>query len=97
DVWAVGGMLWESLSGRPPFGQTSMPETARATEAGAPSLISLRPDLPKALLQMVDRALSLNPARRPSAADLAAHLRGAAAPRRKKRRPTGTALVVPAH
>lgn len=96
DVWAVGVMLWESLSGRHPFWQTSMLETARAIEAGAPSLTSLRPDLPKALLQMVDRALSLNPARRPSAADLAAHLRGAAAPRRKKARSSGAALVVPA-
>src|SRR6266566_7587027 len=88
DVWAVGVMLWEALAGRHPFWRGSMLETARAIEAGAPSLISLRPDLPKALLQMVDRALSLNPARRPSAVDLAAHLRGAAAPRRKKRRPT---------
>ncbi len=96
DVWAVGVMLWESLSGRHPFWQTSMLETARAIEAGAPSLTALRPDLPKALLQVVDRSLSLNPARRPSAAELAAHLRGAAAPRRKKRRPSGAALAVPA-
>jgi hypothetical protein len=97
DVWAVGVMLWESLSGRHPFWQTSMLDTARAIEAGAPSLTSLRPDLPKGLLQLVDRALSLNPARRPSAAELAAHLRGAAAPRRKKQRgPSGMALAVPA-
>jgi eukaryotic-like serine/threonine-protein kinase len=95
DVWAVGVMLWESLSGRHPFWQTSMLETARAIEAGAPSLTALRPDLPKALLELVDRALSLNPARRPSAADLAAHLRGVAAPRRRKRRPTGAALAIP--
>jgi eukaryotic-like serine/threonine-protein kinase len=96
DVWAVGVMLWEFLSGRHPFWQTSMLDTARAIEAGAPSLTSLRPDLPKPLLELVDRALSLNPARRPSAADLAAHLRGAAAPRRKQRRPGGTVLAIPA-
>ena len=96
DVWAVGVMLWESLAGRHPFWQTSMLETARAIEAGAPSLAALRPDLPKALLQLVDRALSLAPARRPSAQELAAHLRGAAAPRRKKRsRSGGFALAVP--
>jgi hypothetical protein len=82
DVWAVGVMLWESLSGRHPFWQTSMLDTARAIEQGAESLATLRPDLPKALIQLVDRALSLSPARRPSAAELARSLRGAAAPRR---------------
>jgi len=95
DVWAVGVMLWESLSGRHPFWQISMLDTARAIEAGAPSLTSLRPDLPRALLQLVDRALSLSPARRPSAAELAAHLRGAAAPRRTKRRPPHVSVAVP--
>ena len=98
DIWAVGVMLWESLSGRHPFWQTSMLDTARAIEAGAPSLATLRPDLPKALLQLVDRSLSLAPSRRPSAQDLAAHLRGAAAPRRRKRtRSGGVALAVPAN
>src|SRR5262249_24125929 len=32
DVWAVGVMLWESLSGRHPFWQTSMLDTARSIE-----------------------------------------------------------------
>ena len=36
DVWSVGVMLWESLSGRHPFWQASMLETARAIEQGAP-------------------------------------------------------------
>ena len=49
DVWAVGVMLWESLAGRHPFWQTSMLDTARAIESGAPSLATLRPDLPKPL------------------------------------------------
>src|SRR3954467_122161 len=97
DVWAIGVMLWEALSGRHPFWQTSMLDTARAIESGAPPLATLRPDLPKALLQLVDRSLSLAPARRPSAHELAAHLRGAAAPRRKKRtRSSGFAIAVPA-
>jgi serine/threonine-protein kinase len=85
DVWAVGVMLWEALAGRHPFWQTSMLETARAIEAGAPSLAVLRPDLPKAVVQLVDRALSLNPARRPGAAELSRSLRGAAAPRRRRK------------
>jgi eukaryotic-like serine/threonine-protein kinase len=82
DVWAIGVMLWEALSGRHPFWHTSMLDTARAIESGAPSLEELRPDLPKALLTLVDTALSLNPARRPTAANLAAGLRGVQ-PRRK--------------
>jgi hypothetical protein len=85
DVWAVGVMLWESLSGRHPFWNASMLETARAIEAGAPSLATLRPDLPRELIQLVDRALAPSPVRRPSAADLAGALRGAATHRRRKR------------
>jgi hypothetical protein len=86
DVWAVGVMLWESLAGRHPFWHTSMLETARAIEAGAPSLETMRPDLPKGLIALVDRALTLDPARRPSAAELAAGLRGAVEERRRRRK-----------
>jgi hypothetical protein len=85
DVWAVGVMLWESLAGQHPFWQTSMLETARAIEQGAASLATMRPDLPKDLIQLVDRTLSLIPSRRPRAIELAQSLRGAAAPRRKER------------
>jgi serine/threonine-protein kinase len=78
DVWAVGVMLWEALAGRHPFWRGSMLETARAIEAGARPLGMLRPDLPKRLLRLVDSTLSTNPARRPTARDLADALRGAA-------------------
>jgi hypothetical protein len=94
DIWAVGVMLWESLAGRHPFWQTSMLDTARAIEQGAESLAALRPDLPKPLLQLVDRSLSLNPGRRPSAVELAHALRGASAPRRKAR-PRSASLAAP--
>jgi hypothetical protein len=77
DVWAVGVMLWEALADRHPFWRGSMLETARAIEAGARPLGELRPDLPKRLLRLVDSALSTNPARRPTARDLADALRGA--------------------
>jgi eukaryotic-like serine/threonine-protein kinase len=78
DVWAVGVMLWEALAGRHPFWRGSMLETARAIEAGARPLGELRPDLPKQLLRLVDSTLAPNPARRPTARDLADALRGAA-------------------
>jgi Protein kinase domain len=93
DVWAVGVMLWEALAGRHPFWQNSLLETARAIERGAEPLATMRPDLPRPLLAAVDGALSLDPARRPSAAALAEVLRTAG---RKRRRSTrGRALVVP--
>jgi hypothetical protein len=95
DVWAAGLMLWEALAGRHPFWRSSLLETARAIEAGAPRLETVRPDLPKPLLAAVDRALDLDPQRRPSAAALAAGLRLA---RRKRRAPRGgsTAIALPA-
>jgi hypothetical protein len=86
DVWAVGVMLWEALAGRHPFWRSSLLETARAIEAGAPGLESMRPDLPRGLLAAVARALDLDPARRPSAAALAGTLRLAG---RKRRRRSG--------
>src|SRR5438876_9206034 len=68
-------MLWEALAGRHPFWLSSLLDTARAIEAGAPRLETMRPDLPRPLLAAVDRALDLDPARRPDAAALAGALR----------------------
>lgn len=75
DVWAVGVALWESLVGWHPFWAGSMLDTARRIEAGATPLGSMRPDLPNRLLNIVDRALSVDPARRPRAGELARALR----------------------
>ncbi|MGH3131434.1 MAG: serine/threonine-protein kinase, partial [Gaiellaceae bacterium] len=79
DVWAVGVMLWEALGGGHPFWKPSLLDSARAIGAGAPPLATVRPDLPKPLLAAVDRALSLEPRRRPDAETLAAALRRARA------------------
>ena len=77
DVWGVGVVLWETLAGYHPFWTSSLVETAKAIDEGAPPLHSVRPDLPKALQAFVDRALAVNPARRPSARELAEALRHA--------------------
>jgi hypothetical protein len=76
DVWAVGVLLWEALAGQHPFWQSSPLETGRQIKAGAPSLAEARPDLPRRLISAVDRALAVEPERRPSAAALADVLRG---------------------
>ena len=88
DVWAVAVLLWESLAGFHPFWRASPLDAARAIEQGAPPLRTVRPDLPKPLTAVVDRALSTEPARRPSAAKLATSLRTARErPERPRQRP----------
>jgi hypothetical protein len=85
DIWAVGVLLWEALAGGHPFWKGSALETARAIERGATSLATMRPDLPKHLVVAVDRALDVDPRRRPRAEELAAALRRAATARRAVR------------
>jgi eukaryotic-like serine/threonine-protein kinase len=95
DVWSAGVLLWEALAGRHPFGSGPFLEIAKRIGRGAPSLGTARPDLPRSLVQLVDRALAVDPARRPPAAKLAAGLRRAAVRRtgRVRRRPVGDARL----
>ena len=93
DVWAVGVLLWEALAGRHPFWSGSLLDTARQIEEGAPSLATVRPDLDRAIVECVDRALAVDAGRRPTARALAARLRKVApALRRSRRRPPRLAL-----
>jgi len=75
DVWAVGVLLWEALSGHHPFWRDSPLETGEEIKTGAPSIREARPDLPDRLVAAVDAALSVDPAQRPSAAALSGELR----------------------
>jgi hypothetical protein len=96
DVWAVGVLLWEALSGHHPFWRVSPLETGEEIKSGAPSIGRARPDLPERLVAAVDGALSVDPAQRPSAAALSRELRKAwweRAPRRK--RPKTPARIKP--
>lgn len=86
DVWAVGVLLWEALAGWHPFWQGSLLDTARRIESGAVSLATARPDLPRPLIALVDRALSVEPARRPSAARLGDALRATRHRRERRER-----------
>jgi len=86
DVWAVGVVLWEALASKHPFWGVPLPQVASTIEAGAPPLQPERPDLPHRLVQTVESALKVDPARRPRAAELAIQLRDAlTAPRRERR------------
>jgi hypothetical protein len=96
DVWAVGVLLWEALSGHHPFWRASPLETGEEIKSGARSIGEVRPDLREHLVAAVDRALSVDPARRPSAAALSKELRAAwreREPRRK--RPRARVRIVP--
>jgi hypothetical protein len=85
DVWAVGVLMWEALAGEHPFWGGTLLETARRIETGAPSLREVRPDLPRPIVACVERALAVEPERRPSAAVLASRLRQTPGARRAPR------------
>ena len=65
DVWALGAILYELLSGETPFGGQTMGELCEAVMHGAPpSLRAKRPELPPELDAVVARCLARNPAAR---------------------------------
>ena len=104
DIWGVGILLWEALAGRHPFGGGPFLEIAKRIGRGAPSLATARPDLPKPLVALVDKALAVEPAKRPPAAKLATALRRSATarphrvhvPRRAPRGATAAVAAAPA-
>ena len=65
DLYAVGVVLYEMLSGRVPFtGQDPVSVALKHVQEAAPSLAALRPDLPAELCALVHRALEKDPAAR---------------------------------
>jgi len=90
DVWSVGVILWEALAGRHPFWCPSLLATGKAIAEGAPTLASVRPELPERLVAAVDGALAYDPRKRPTAAKLADSLRDA---KPRRRRTTSNSLL----
>ncbi|HPH64163.1 MAG TPA: serine/threonine-protein kinase, partial [Kofleriaceae bacterium] len=61
DIWAMGIILWEALTGLHPLGAVSMETIMEAIaniDAPLPSLASVAPHLPEALVAIVDRCLA---------------------------------------
>src|SRR4051812_10244623 len=85
DVWAVGVMLWEALVRTHPFRGETMAETQSRILKGPQPLEQLRPDLPPAILRAVASATELDPAKRPTADQLADDLRSRPGKRKVKR------------
>ena len=83
DVWALGVVMFELLTGRSPFEAETMPELCLKVVSEPPlSLAKLRPDLPPAIVGVVERCLEKDKEQRfTNAAELAAALEIFAAPR----------------
>jgi protein kinase-like protein len=72
DVYSIGVVLWQALTGRVPF-EASL----RAARVALPQLADLRAEVPRELANLVVRCLAQAPEDRPpTARDVAAGLRG---------------------
>jgi len=69
DLYALGGLLFALLTGQAPFtGPNGFAVVQRKLSEAAPSVARLRPDLPPAVVQLVDELLRREPDQRPQKA-----------------------------
>ena len=76
DIWALGAILFELLTGRPAFDGESLPELCSMVAVDpVPSLCDLRPDIPEGLERAIRWCMEKSPDDRPqTVAQLAAAL-----------------------
>ncbi len=65
DLWSLGVLLYESLTGRPPFQGDSLFNTMQSILTDTPiPLTHLRPEVPSAVASLVTRMLAKDPSSR---------------------------------
>ena len=75
DIWGLGTIMHELLTGQPPFAATSMPELfAMILQDAAPSMRVRRPDVPPGLDAIALRCLEKSPDARPASVLELAHM-----------------------
>jgi serine/threonine protein kinase len=75
DVWSLGAVLFEALSGKQAFAGESVPQVcAMIASEKPPSLTQLRPGLPADLVRAIEACLEKDPDKRISLVNLAAVL-----------------------
>lgn len=65
DLWAAGAVLYHAFAGAPPFDDVHLGRLlTRIVSSRAPSLAEARPDLPRSIIEAIDRALDPDPSKR---------------------------------
>lgn len=76
DIWSLGVMFYQMLSGKLPFQGDNVVALMKAIESPPPKLRNLRPEIPERLERIVDKALAKQPELRyQSAAEMRDDLR----------------------
>ncbi|MBN4049835.1 serine/threonine protein kinase [bacterium AH-315-M10] len=65
DIFALGAVLYDCLAGQPPYPKTSVGEYMDSVTSSPPTpLLEVEPDLPRELVEIVEKAMARDPAER---------------------------------